>query len=168
MKHILLLCIFTFSSLTLVQAQNQLVVKLNNNASEAFTVSDIRSIKFGSSTMNLYMRNGTVNSWSISDVVNYSFKQATSIAHTTASNNEQLQVFPNPAKEFASIVYVSQKAGSIRLEITDVTGKLIERVYEGEHYGERSYNWPVKAPAGVYFCRVISDAKTITRSFIIQ
>ena len=151
-----------------INAQTQLIVKLNNNNTETFTLSDIRSIKFGVANMNLYQKNGILNTWNLSDVANYSFKQATGVSDDFHAYAEDLQIFPNPVSESASITYSNKRSGRIRIEITDVSGKLIQLVYEGNHQGERTYNFNVNTPAGIYFCRITSNVKALTRSFIIQ
>ena len=50
------------------RAQNQLIVTLTNGQTDAFNVSDIRSVKFVNNTMNLMENNGSQSSWNIDDV----------------------------------------------------------------------------------------------------
>ena len=50
-------------------AQSQLTVSLTNGLTDAFYVSDIRSIKCINNTMNITENNGTLSSWPIVDIL---------------------------------------------------------------------------------------------------
>ena len=56
------------------RAQNQLIVTLTNGQTDAFNVSDIRSVKFANNTMNLTENNGSQSSWNIATVSQYVFR----------------------------------------------------------------------------------------------
>jgi hypothetical protein len=155
----------------LLNAQD-LVVSLTNGNSEVFSVSDIMSIKFGTSDMILNESNGTVNTWAIDDVDNYSFDGTANLSDGKSLLEEDVNVFPNPASEKVNIMFTSNIAQGISIQIIDATGKLIYTIYEGEHQGEKTYIWSPqlqgKAKAGNYFCKISTENKVITQSIIIQ
>ena len=78
------------------RAQNQLIVTLTNGQTDAFNVSDIRSVKFENNIMNLTENNGSQSSWNIDDVSQYAFSGANSIISRTVSSSDQVRIFPNP------------------------------------------------------------------------
>jgi len=148
-------------------AQPQLIVTLNNSNIETFALTDIRSIKFVQQTMTLFKNNGSVSSWSISDIDNYRFEGVSGI-------NEQeqligkLEVFPNPASSQAVISFSSPINQRISIEVVDLLGKKQRDVYSGNHFGTQSYTWQVDIPKGIYVCRVSTENGIVTKSLIIQ
>jgi hypothetical protein len=67
-----------------------------------------------------------------------------------------LQNFPNPFNPGTTIGYRLPAAGSVRLEIFDMLGRVIETFSEGrQNPGEHSVRWDATGvPAGVYLCRL--------------
>jgi hypothetical protein len=151
-----------------IRAQNQLIVSLTNGQTDAFNVSDIRSVKFINNTMNLKENNGTQSSWNIDDVSQYAFSGSNSIASTTGSTSDQVRIFPNPVSDNLNVEYWSLRAGKISIELLDLNGKVIRNVYEGIHQGKQTYKWTKDLPSGYYLCRIISESKSITKPFVIQ
>jgi len=148
-------------------AQPQLIVTLNNSNIETFALTDIRSIKFVQQTMTLFKNNGSVSSWSISDINNYRFDGVSGI-------NEQeqligkLEVFPNPASSQTVISFSSPINQRISIEVFDMLGKKMVEIYAGNHIGEQSYTWQVDIAKGIYVCRVRTENGIVTKSIIIQ
>jgi hypothetical protein len=150
------------------QAQNQLLVTLTNGQSDAFYVSDIRSIKFENNTMFVTENTGAQSSWAIADITEYSFKGANSIGQSTGLTSNQLSIFPNPISDQLSMEYWSLNESKITIELLDVSGKLVRSVFEGIHQGKKTYTWTKDLPSGMYLCRVVSNYKCITQPFVIQ
>lgn len=67
-----------------------------------------------------------------------------------------LQGYPNPFNPGTTIGYRLSAAGSVRLEIFDMLGRVIETLAEGkQNPGEYSVRWDATGvPAGVYLCRL--------------
>ena len=149
-------------------AQNQLIVTLTNGQTDAFNVSDIRSVKFANNTMNLTENNGSQSSWNIDNVSQYAFSGASSIASTNGSTNDQVRIFPNPVLDKLSVEYWSSRTGKISIELLDLNGKVLRNVFEGAHQGKQTYTWTKDLHSGFYLCRIISERKSITKLFIIQ
>ena len=148
-------------------AQPQLIVTLNNSNIETFALSDIRSIKFVAQSMTLFKNDGSVSSWSISDIDNYRFDGVSGI-----NKQEQpigkLEVFPNPMSRQAVISFSSPINQRISIEVYDLLGKKQCDVYSGNHFGEQSYTWQVDIAKGIYVCRVSIENGIVTKSLIIQ
>ena len=152
----------------IAQAQNQLTVTLTNGQTDAFNVSDIRSIKFINNTMNITENNGSQSSWSIDDISEYSFKGTNSIDQTTGSTNDHFRIFPNPTLDKLSMEYWSPQESKISIELLDLNGKLVRSIFDGMHQGKQTYTWTKDLPSGIYICRIISKYKNISKPFVIQ
>ena len=153
---------------TISHAQSQLTVSLTNGLTDAFYVSDIRSIKFINNTMNITENNGTQSSWPIVDIIEYSFKGSNSIGQTSESTSNYLNIFPNPVSDQLSMEYWSLNESKITIELLDVSGKIVRSVFEGFHQGKKIYTWTKDLPSGMYLCRIVSKNKSITKPFVIQ
>ena len=149
-------------------AQTQLIVTLTNGQTDAFNVSDIRSVKFVNNTMNLTENNGSQSSWNIATVSQYAFSGANSIVPTTGSSSDQVKIFPNPVSDNLSVEYWSSRTGKISIQLLDLNGKVVRSVFEGSHQGKQTYTWTKDLPSGYYLCRIVSESKSITKPFVIQ
>jgi hypothetical protein len=149
-------------------AQSQLSVLLTNGQTDAFFVSDIRSIKFINNTMNVTENNGTQSSWPIVDIIEYSFKGANSIGQTSESTSNYLNIFPNPVSDKLSIEYWTLNESKITIELLDLSGKIVRTIFDGIHQGKQTYTWAKDLPSGMYLCRIVSKSKSITKPFVIQ
>jgi hypothetical protein len=152
----------------MTQAQNQLTVTLTNGQTNAFNVSDIRSIKFINNTMNITENNGSQSLWPIVDISEYSFKGSNSIGQTTESASDQFTIFPNPISDKLCMEYFSQQESKITIELLDLNGKLVRSIFEGMHQGKQTYTWTKDLPSGMYLCRIVSKNKNISKPFLIQ
>ena len=148
-------------------AQYQLLVTLINGQTDAFYVSDIRSIKFVNNTMLVTENNGVQSSWDIDDITEYTFKGANAIGPAYSINN-QLNIFPNPVADQLNMEYWSVKEDKIRIEIVDLNGKHVRSLFEGMHQGKHTYTWTNDVSSGMYVCRVVSNFKSISKPFVIQ
>lgn len=84
------------------------------------------------------------------------------------------QNFPNPFNPETEIYYTLPAAGSVRLALYDLTGRLVMMLFEGEQqagrhiirwHGRDSHGRPVGS--GVYFCRLETPAAMQTRKFVL-
>ena len=168
-RGLFLIATLCIGSLSMAQ---DLVVSLTNGNTETFAVSDIMSIKFGATDMILNESNGTVNTWTIDDIDNYSFDGVASIDSEANILEENAKVYPNTATDKVNIQFNSNQVQQIEVEIIDATGKLIYKVFQGQHTDESSFVWipqsQGKAGSGNYFCKITTENKVITQPIIIQ
>lgn len=150
-----------------IKAQN-LVVTLNNSTIETFPIANIQSIKFGTSSMLLKEFDGTVTTWNIQDINNYAFDNTSGIQEIIQSVKSELSIFPNPSVGEVNIQFQSEEKSLITIEIVDANGNQIRQIYRGEHQGKESYEWDGNVPSGVYYCRILTNNKTITKPVIIK
>lgn len=149
-----------------INAQN-LTVTLIDNTMQSFAISEISSIKFESGTMILRETNGTTTSWSTPSISDYSFGALNVNDHLFVEKSN-LNLYPNPSTALVNIKYNTNSNTTITIDIFDVNGRLIEQLFKGNHSGEHIYQWHSKANKGVYFCRISSDSKVISKPIIIQ
>ncbi len=168
-KYITLLFFIAFvlSNCKTVSAQAQLIVTLNNNSTETFDISDIRSLKFGTQTMNLQRNNGSISTWNISEIDNYRFEGVSGINEEETTIGK-LQVFPNPMQEQTSFVFASPRHQQIRIELLDGLGRSVREIYSGAHVGEQTYSFQVNVPKGTYLLRLSGENGQLIKSIIIQ
>lgn len=158
-----LLLAFTFSA----QAQNQMVVELNNGTTESYMVPEIRSIKFGASTMIINRNTAAPVTYTIADIAQYSFVDVSS-AGTITGNKNTLSIFPNPAADQIDVVYSSSSEERISIELLDATGRNLGLIFSGKHQGKQAYKYALDLPSGVYFCRIVAEDGTLTKPFVVQ
>ncbi len=159
-----LLLAFSFGA----QAQNQMLVETATSGTEGFLVSEIRSIKFGASTMIINLNSGSQATYNIADIAQYYFADATSTGANASVIGRNLSINPNPASEQIDVVYTSQNEERITIELLDATGRSISNIYSGMHQGKQAYKQNLDVPAGLYFCRITADGKTSTKPFVVN
>lgn len=150
-----------------VFSQN-LVVTLINNTTQSFPISNIKSIKFQSSLMILKENNGTTTSWDITNINNYSFTSSLGIDDNVFIEKTNLTIFPNPATNLVNIQFNSNINSTIKIEIIDINGRIIDQIHNGEHLDGQIYKWNSNVQKGIYYCRLMTDYKTITKPIIIN
>jgi len=71
-------------------------------------------------------------------------------------NNQELLIFPNPAKNKAEINFYSPKGGETMFEITDLVGRLIYSTTSLSAIGENSFSIEpsMLTGSGIYFLQV--------------
>jgi len=166
-KTKLSLLAFSFLLSVGVKAQN-LVVTLTNSSVESFPISNIQSLKFGESSMTLYELNGTITTWEISNINNYAFDGSASIGDELSIENSSLTIFPNPSSNLVNVQFTSTMSNDVTIDVIDLNGKVIETLFQGQHLGEQTYQWNSNVQAGVYYCRIVTQNKVITKPITIQ
>ncbi|MDD4602774.1 MAG: S41 family peptidase [Bacteroidales bacterium] len=80
------------------------------------------------------------------------------------------QLFPNPVHSSATISYYLENAGIVSLSVFDLCGKLVKTLVDGsQKAGHHSVVWNVEnIQPGVYFYRICTNKRTITKKCIVQ
>jgi hypothetical protein len=165
MKKALIALVISISTYGYAQ---DLVVTLQDNSTETFAIAGIRSIKFGASSMILNQLDGTVTTWNIEDIDNYAFDEITSLQAHAASIISTIQIYPNPASTLVNFNFSIKESSYITAEITDVQGRHAEQLFQGYAQGEQHYQWQSNVQQGVYYLRIRTPQKLITKPIIIQ
>lgn len=88
--------------------------------------------------------------------------------HEVMTAQTTLNSYPNPFHETNTISFSLEKAGHVRLEVLDITGKQVALVVNGNlPAGSHQRNLASKGmPAGVYMLKLVHNGKTITRKLL--
>ncbi|MFZ4706010.1 MAG: C10 family peptidase [Bacteroidales bacterium] len=101
--------------------------------------------------------------------------------HTGISNslpeNQDLQfsIYPNPTTDRLTVAFTANKATTLKIDIYDLMGTLLISI-PGKQVGAGSNTETIGIPEkeipklekGLYLCKLRTDEKVITRSFIVQ
>jgi hypothetical protein len=107
---------------------------------------------------------GTVNSYNISSILNYSFSNSSDL--TDVDNNVNVRIYPNPTTENLFISLGEMNDEKVRIEILDESGRMIESIFDGTHKVNQLYHATLNIPAGTYFCKIITSNKIITKPLV--
>ena len=158
-------CIHCFQ----LSAQQQLVLELVNGTVENYPVSEIRSIKFGSASMNIRNISGTSQTRNINNILKYRFQDISAGTTDKLAGNQQFVLYPNPAREWLEIEYASAIPDKAKVEILSLTGLSLETIFEGFHSGKISLHHSLKGlPAGMYLCRLSGESGLLVKPFFVQ
>jgi PKD repeat protein len=78
-----------------------------------------------------------------------------------------VSVYPNPADDASNISFSLAEAADMRIEVTDITGRVVERVaQERLQPGMHQYTFGSKLAEGAYFVRFMIGANDFTRKVV--
>ena len=88
----------------------------------------------------------------------------------TLSLNTEIKLFPNPAKETATLNYYLNKDSHVTINITDLNGKIVstqitEDASEGSYSKKLELN---ELNSGTYFVKIKSDDNSVTKKLVVQ
>ena len=149
-------------------AQTHLFVKLSGGIIQSYPLNDIRSLRFENSSMIVNPLTSAPVSYSTSSIAEYYFGNSTGTEEVNFPADFLLSIFPNPASDHIAVQYASRGNELIKISLHDATGRIIQSIYEGFHQDRKVYEQVLDVPAGLYFCRVSSDKKTISKPVVVQ
>ena len=81
-----------------------------------------------------------------------------------------VSLFPNPASSFIHVNYSLEKAGNIEMELTDINGNLVQRLFYGHKpSGNNSFDASLdKMASGLYLLRMTIDGSSLYKKILIQ
>jgi len=91
------------------------------------------------------------------------------VSEITKNGVSLFQNQPNPAKNFTNISFSLQKSADVKLNLFDITGRMVMSLYEG---GKSSGNHKIvldtrTLDAGVYFYSLSVDGATISKRMVV-
>lgn len=110
----------------------------------------------------------------IADGCTTSVSSTVSVTQAVGINNiddlkTPIQVYPNPSNGTFTLTFETQKQHSVRLNITDLTGRLVYTEDVLSLNGKYSRNLAgTNLSAGVYMLNLVIDGKTSTRKLVIN
>jgi hypothetical protein len=83
-------------------------------------------------------------------------------------------VVPNPFVDETRFSVMNREAGPVRVDIYDVRGRHVANLFDGRlPAGTHPFRWArqrtdgTRVPIGIYFSRVVTDRRTITRRLVL-
>ena len=85
-------------------------------------------------------------------------------------NIRNVSIYPNPANNFIHVNYSLEKAGNIEMEITDINGNLVQRLFYGNKpSGANSFSADLDRMApGLYLLRMTVDDSSLYKKILVQ
>jgi hypothetical protein len=86
------------------------------------------------------------------------------------ANNNEIQVFPNPAKNQCSVMFNFNSSSEISISLIDVSGKTIKSVDKQKYQaGQQKVVINLdKIPEGIYFVKLVNNTKTYHQKLVIS
>jgi len=113
-----------------------------------------------SAEINGMPKNGTV--YTFSDI-------SSGINNELESPKFSTNIFPNPASSIINIEYANTSFGSFKIDIIDVTGKTVSKIYDGICQPNQSFIFNSSTLSkGVYFIKFTSEQAIETRKLIVE
>jgi hypothetical protein len=172
MKHKLLLfsvtLLFGFG-LTGLKAQTMYVNK-KTGTQTPFTTSSIRTLTFATGRMAVNKTDKSSVAYTLSGIRYLSFNDyTTEVPQIGSSQNNALEIYPNPSADQLQISYETVKAGNAQVEIIDLQGKILLQQALNCNAGANHVEIKVtKLPKGIYLCRVTNGTRMVTTKFLKQ
>jgi hypothetical protein len=99
-------------------------------------------------------------------------RKGTDVFNEAVPIASSLLVFPNPITDDATISYNLKKASKVRIEMTDLMGRVLYSLGEVEQSeGDHSTGFPIhdaNLPKGIYLIRLYADDESQSSKFIVQ
>jgi len=106
--------------------------------------------------------------WYIDNVEVYHYTTEVGIAERTAGAFRSFSVYPNPAAGRTSISFALERDASVRLEVLDVAGRILETLENG-YLTAGSYSFEVSENSGIYFVRLtVNGESKIERLVVVK
>jgi hypothetical protein len=87
---------------------------------------------------------------------------------TTAVNQKDMRIYPNPASSHANIEFETFSAAPVKVELFDLHGRLLESIKESPDSGTNQIEINVKNIAsGSYYIKLYSDAGVKTGKLLV-
>jgi hypothetical protein len=84
--------------------------------------------------------------------------------------DKQLDAYPNPAADQATVAFRATQAGSAQVKVFDQMGTLIATLYNGTVEADHVYNVTLDGrslPNGVYNCQLVTNGKVVNQRLLI-
>lgn len=122
--HIYLIAFLCFvNGVFCLQAQNSLIVNLNDGSSSNNLLSSLNKVTFSAGNMNVINKDASANSYVISTIRNMNFGVYSGV-YDVSENQSTLSVYPVPACDFINIKNAPE--GQLRVVIFSLEGTVLK------------------------------------------
>jgi PKD repeat protein len=80
-----------------------------------------------------------------------------------------MNIFPNPVQTGATVVFTNEGNSHASLEILDLTGKVVKKLYEGNDSGEKMIPFDnTSLSAGIYFVKLDIGGRAVVKKLVVN
>jgi hypothetical protein len=138
----------------------------------SYNIDDVAQITFTGEVLNLEVQDGTVYSWDISTIQNFTYGTgSTSVEEAlTGLNRLDVQIYPNPSRGQVQVSYDLPNDDEIEVSVFTLKGSLVLAVFSGNQpSGSHLLNVDAgKLASGAYICRVTGKGFAVSQRLIIE
>lgn len=150
------------------QAQS-IVINLESGGTDSYPLAEVRSITFPGGEMRLNLTDGTAVQWPTDQIRSYAFIDLTTGTDLLVTDPLSLRVSPNPSNGSVRITLRGGGGARLRMDLFDMTGRLLEQVYDGAMPTARlDLQYSSSHAAGPCLLRATTDLGITTLPVIID
>ena len=163
--RLIALLVFVISSFKM-NAQ-QLYFYLNDGSMQTYSISEVRRMDFDSTNINIRLTDESVVSIELNALTSYQYYPEGITHIETIVERPTLSFFPNPADQQLNVRYSLPKVSStIQVRIHNLKGeKLLEQTVKSSPSGELMLDL-TKFATGQYYCTLSSGEVVISKAFM--
>jgi len=165
-KRVLTLGLF-LSMTPVIKAQaNTISIYLNDGTITNYLLSNVKNISFTNSSMKLEDINNTIQTWNFSTIQKYLYLNTSNIDLTTFDS--KLKLYPSPFINYFTIQYSLEKQNKVEINLIDILGKKIDVIASSiENSGDHIIKYDnSKLAPGIYIIQIQIDNKIIQKQIL--
>lgn len=154
-----------------LQAQN-IYFQFSNSTYGQYSLSDIRSITFSGTNMNLNLVSGSVVTVPMNSISSFNYAgYTTDIVNLT--DKSEVSVYPNPTNGTLTVNCSMPLPDKVVIELMTINGELLNTFWQQATAGDNAFIFSAtnkqgqNLPTGNYLCRIKTSHDAITKKIII-
>lgn len=154
-----------FGLTTFGHAQNTIQINKQDGSKVNTTISDVRKLTFPSGNLVVTKKDGNTITYVLTDLKYINFSSGnTSVPSVSEMNGLELRLYPNPVVNELYINLMDLKINSADVTVLNASGAVL---FQQQMANPTILNFDATAlPAGIYFCTVKANGKTLVGKFI--
>jgi hypothetical protein len=158
-SRFLAILLFQTVAVMYANASKTLIISRNDGTKESVSILDIQKLTFSSQSMTVFFTDGAFKAFTVSDVRSVSFGSTVTSIRTASEILPGIRIIRNPVLDVLQFSLDDKQEGSGMVTVISTEGRVVlQQVFEyTEGLGSVSVS---SLPAGLYLCRVLVDQKT--------
>ncbi len=166
-KRTIILAMVLFVAVISTKAQQSIFVEDVGGSITETPLLSVRKITFSGTDMLLLKTDGSVLTWTTSNIQKFYYALTTNI--NEAENNDiSCLIYPNPSKGSFKIDYQTESKNPVSFSIFTLEGQELEkRIINNSSFGKQTINFNNNLPNGTYIVKIQDGKNLITKKVII-
>ena len=144
------------------------VIVFNGTATRATYYIKVQGVSGAFSASSCYSLNVEASSTNFTPSYN-DVTQSTMAAPQMVNETAKWKIYPNPARNMVNISYTSSEASSGQLQITDMSGRLLQSRPVDIRAGNNNFSLDLKQYVkGIYMVKLTTRYETFTNKLLIE